>query len=81
MILHITGPKRSAADLIIFKGGSKGPGALFWLIFFNRWTINSSDTCGREVYLYRLKTRTVKLVDTLMLSLRKSNLWFQPFPF
>ena len=52
MILHITGPKRSAADLIIFRGGSKGPGALiplFWLVFFNRWTINSSDTCGRGV--------------------------------
>jgi hypothetical protein len=25
MLLHITGPKRSAADLIIFRGGSKGP--------------------------------------------------------
>jgi hypothetical protein len=24
MILHIIGPKRSAADLIIFRGGSKG---------------------------------------------------------
>ena len=49
MILHITGPKRSATDLIIFRGGSKGPGALFWLIFFNRWTIDSSDTCERGV--------------------------------
>ena len=46
IILLITGPKRSATDLIIFRGGSKGPGALFWLIFFSRWIINSSDTCG-----------------------------------
>lgn len=29
MMLHIIGPKRSATDLIIFRGGSKGPGALF----------------------------------------------------
>ena len=77
MILHITGPKKSAADLIIFRGGSKGPGALFWLIFFNRWTINSSDTCGRGVSIPL--EMTVKMVDTLMLSLRKSSLWFQPF--
>ena len=25
MLLHITGPKRSVADLIILRGGSKGP--------------------------------------------------------
>ena len=46
IMLHKTGPKRSAADFIIFRGGSKGPGALFWFIVFSLLTTNSSIMCG-----------------------------------
>ena len=45
-MLHKTGPKRSAADFIIFRGGSKGSGALFWFIFLSLLTTNSSVMCG-----------------------------------
>ena len=56
-MLHKTGPKRSAADFIIFRGGSKGPGALFWFIVFSLLTTNSSVMYGRQVGTVKLNLR------------------------